>query len=291
MTICSASEIAALHEVTVILVTYNSAHCIPMLMQCLRSVPNIYIVDNGSKDDTVQVIKRHLPHAVLLAQKRNLGFGAANNIALAQVRTQYALLLNPDCIISVSQVEQLVQAAHEWPQAAMFAPQLLDRQERVDVNYRWPHRFWHPKCNELASAPCSTGFVTGAVMLFRMSVMKGVGFFDEHFFLYYEDDDLCMRVFQAKQGILVLPQVQVLHASRGSVRGADVKSAEYWRGFHHAQSKIKFARKYEGEATANILRKRVLIAAWLSLPLRLLWPSPKHIGRLWGRISGLREMS
>jgi N-acetylglucosaminyl-diphospho-decaprenol L-rhamnosyltransferase len=89
-----------LQNVTVIVVTYNSAHCLPSLGKCLDLCPNIVVVDNGSDDGTAAEVAHHLPQARFMALGRNFGFGAANNKALHEVRTPFALLLNPDCEIT-----------------------------------------------------------------------------------------------------------------------------------------------------------------------------------------------
>jgi len=85
-------------DVTVVVVTYNSAHCLPGLSSGLQTMRNIIVVDNASDDDLQTQLPLTLPQASLLRNARNLGFGAANNSALAQVTTPYALLLNPDCL-------------------------------------------------------------------------------------------------------------------------------------------------------------------------------------------------
>ncbi|MEZ5701987.1 MAG: hypothetical protein R3E42_08550 [Burkholderiaceae bacterium] len=77
-----------------------------------------------------------------------------------------------------------------------------------------------------------------------------MGYFDEHFFLYYEDDDLCLRLFNEHRPIVVQPSVKAVHHSRGSVRGANPWRSEYGRGFHHAQSKLIFAKKHQSGAKA-----------------------------------------
>ena len=97
MTDDSSSRLS-LDDLTVVIVTYNSAHCVPALASGLRSVPRIIVVDNASDDGTVSSIRSQLPQALVLANAVNLGFGAANNRALQQVPTRYALLLNPDCL-------------------------------------------------------------------------------------------------------------------------------------------------------------------------------------------------
>ena len=279
------SAVPEVQQVTVISVTYNSQHCIAQLQSGLRDCPHLIFVDNASQDDTTPTIEQLLPQATILRNAVNKGFGAANNRALAQVATPYALLLNPDCEVSASAITQLVQAAQQWPQAAMLAPQLVDGEGRAQVNYRWSRSAWKSS-GPGAVAPCCVGFVTGAIMLLNMAVMREVGFFDEDFFLYYEDDDLCERVMAARKQIVIVPNIQALHRSRGSVKSASWRP-EYLRGFHHAQSKVIFAAKHQGLAQARRLRWRVLILAVLSFPLRCLVPNPKYLARLSGRIVGL----
>lgn len=272
--------------VTVISVTFNSAHCLPALQPTLAKCPHVMLVDNASGDDTIARAQSLLPNAQLLRNDRNLGFGAANNRALNQVTTPYALLLNPDCELTLQAIEQLVQSIQHWPDAAMLAPQLVDSDGRAQLNYRWSRSAWRSS-GPGAHASCCVGFITGAVILLNMAVMREIGFFDEDFFLYYEDDDLCERVFARRKQIIIDPGIQVMHRSRGSVGGKSRWRPEYLRGYHHAQSKVIYAAKHQGLAVAQRLRWRVLTLAVLSLPLRCLVPQPKYVARLCGRIAGL----
>ena len=80
-------------DVTIISVTYNSAHCLPALSDALKTVKNVVIVDNASDDDIEAQLQIALPNATLIRNAKNLGFGAANNQALATVTTPHALLL------------------------------------------------------------------------------------------------------------------------------------------------------------------------------------------------------
>ena len=273
-------------DVTVVVVTYNSAHCLPGLSGGLQMMRNIIVVDNASDDDLQTQLPLTLPQATLLRNARNLGFGAANNRALAQVKTPYALLLNPDCLPTPEFLRGLLQAADEFPDAAIIAPHLIRRNGTPEVSYRWPATHWVSRCPK-ADGPCCVGFVCGAVMLLNMDVMRRIGFFDETFFLYYEDEDLCQRVFLAGQQIVVVPEVEITHLSRGSVKGPNPLKSEFIRGYHHAQSKLVFERKYFGSALANRLRWKTLLLALLTLVLRLLLPQPRYLARLVGRIVGL----
>jgi len=180
----------------------------------------------------------------------------------------------------------MLRAAESFPNAAIIAPHLIRRNGMPEVSYRWPATHWVSRGTK-ADGPCCVGFVCGAVMLLNMDVMKRIGFFDETFFLYYEDEDLCQRVFLAGQQIVLIPELEITHLSRGSVKGPNPLKSEFIRGYHHAQSKLVFERKYFGAALAARLRWKTLLLALLTLALRLLLPQPRYLARLVGRIAGL----
>ena len=268
--------------------TYNSAHCLPVLATTLACMPHVVVVDNASADDTVPTTKQLLPNATVLASDTNLGFGCANNWGLDHVTTPYALLLNPDCELSLEAISELVAAAKRWPDAAMLAPQIKTPSGKAELNYRWPSTHW-PSAGPGASADCCVGFVCGAAILLNMANMQAIGGFDPNFFLYYEDDDLCCRTFAAHKPMMLIPSVSATHRSRGSVGGKAPLKAEYTRGYYHAQSKIRFTAKHVSVAHSERLRRKTLRLAYLSLAFRLLWPSPKHLARNWGRVRGLMK--
>lgn len=275
-----------LDEVTVVVVTYHSAHCLEALDALLAHCPHVVISDNGSSDGTPEQARQRWPHATVLAHGRNLGFGAANNRALAETRTPLALLLNPDCEITPEGLRELVRAAHGMPDAAIVAPQLEGAPGRPDVNYRWPNILWRSR-GEGAQGPACVGFVVGAAMLLRLARFEGVGFFDERFFLYYEDDDLCLRLFQQQRPIVVWPGVAAVHRARGSVKGRAPWRSEYLRGYHHAQSKLIYTAKHRSERLARRQRWTVLLGTTLALPLRAIAWSPRLLARMAGRWMGL----
>ncbi len=280
----------ALERVTVLIVTYNSAHCVPDLAAGLAGVPHVIVVDNASTDDTCAQVQALLPAARRVVMPANKGYGVANNAGLEIVQTDYALLLNPDCLIDAGQIAALVRQAQAWPDATLVVPQLTDASGSLQVNYSWPRGHWTPK-TEAATGPANVGYACAAVMLVHMANVSRIGHFDPLFFLYYEDEDLCLRVFKARGQILVLPDIRITHLSRGSVKGAQPWRAEYWRGYHHAQSKILFTWKHEGPEDASRLRVRVLLTSALNVLARVVLLSPKHLARAWGRFQGLRELN
>lgn len=277
-----------LNDVTVIVVSFNSAHCMPRLGELLQDFPHVIVVDNGSEDDCAQAVVEHLPQAIWLPQGRNLGFGAANNRALTLVRTPFALMLNPDCELDAQSVVTLLNVADQFPEAALVAPQLMQANGNPEVNYRWPSGHW-TSSGPQATGICCVGFICGAAILARMSLFASEDWFDERFFLYYEDDDLCLRLFQKHRSMLLAPHIHATHRSRGSVRGKHPWRHEYLRGYHHAQSKLIYASKHHGVDLAQSERIRLLLGTALALPVRLLLPSPRLVTRMWGRLCGLIE--
>ena len=283
-----AQDKALLAQVTVVIVTFNSAHCVESLAESLADCPSLVIADNGSEDQTLPQIATHLPRARVISLGENMGFGAANNRALAEVTTPFALLLNPDCVVQTTAVLGLLRTAQSWPEAAMVVPQIVDSREKPTLNYGWPRSRWKSRGAGAQGLTC-VGYACGAVMLLSMTRMNAGDWFDTRFFLYYEDEDLCLRLFNQQLTILLEPGIQVKHINRGSVRGRRPLYLEYLRGWHHARSKILFTAKHFGEPAACRHRKSALGQAWLTLIPRLLLPSPRLIARLWGRIMGLLD--
>ena len=282
-------QAALLNQVTVLTVTYNSSHCVPALAEGLRGVPHVIVVDNASGDDSCAAVSAALPGATIIRMPRNQGYGVANNAGLAQVTTPYALLLNPDCLVTAAQIAALVAHAQAWPDATVIAPQLLESSGERQLNYSWPRDDWAPRTGG-AEGPLNVGYACAAVMLLNMRQLAHTGAFDPRFFLYYEDEDLCMRVFQRHGQILVLPGIEVTHLSRGSVKGSAPWRAEFWRGFHHAQSKIIFLDKHAGRAAANRARFRLMASSCANVLVRTVLLSPKHLARAWGRLRGVWQL-
>jgi N-acetylglucosaminyl-diphospho-decaprenol L-rhamnosyltransferase len=275
-----------LERVTAIVVTFNSAHCVADLRESLHTLPHVIVVDNASADHTPAQLRAALPQAQVIESERNLGFGAANNRAVAQAQTEWVLLLNPDCHLVPSAIEALVACGERHPEASTIAPQLFDAQGRCDVTYRWSTPQWASR-GPGADGPVCVGFVTGACMLIRRSAMQAVGGFDEQFFLYYEDDDLCIRLQRHCGPLIVEPAAHVMHRSRGSVGGPRRAQAEYLRGYHHIQSKFLFAHKHLGGGISALRRGGYLLTAALETVVRLLLLDTRRAARTWGRVMGI----
>lgn len=276
----------SLDRVTAIVVTFNSAHCVPSLARSLAAWPQVLFVDNGSADDTVAQVSALLPAARVIENQVNLGFGAANNRGVQAATTEFVLLVNPDCSLDAEAVERLVASADAFPDASLIAPQLLDASGRVEATYGAHRGAWASR-GGAAEGPLCVGFASGACLLIRTAAMRRIGGFDETFFLYYEDDDLCLRLQRECGPLIVEPAAQVVHRSRQSVGGPAQLRGEYLRGYHHIQSKLLFHRKHLGAEMPVWRRLAYLGGALIEALLRLAVLDRRRAARVWGRAMGV----
>jgi N-acetylglucosaminyl-diphospho-decaprenol L-rhamnosyltransferase len=282
---------SAAQPYTVVLVGYNSQFWIDKHLPFYLACEHLIIVDNASSDNTCDFVRSALPHAQLISNTSNRGFGAACNQGIAAASTPYVALLNPDCVCSHEALERLVSTARSYPESALVAPQVFTKTNTPEVSYRMGLLAWPAKSNTPAQGLLCVEFVTGACFLMNKALVDQVHGFDETYFMYYEDEDLCLRLRKAGFSILVEPASTVQHFARtgGQQGGWGRLKGEYLRGRVHAESKIRFYRQYQGLARTRLLKLRLILGALLSLPIRAvqaLW-QPQYLARALGRCSVL----
>lgn len=250
---------------TVILVSYNSRDILRQTAPPLRDLAHVVIVDNASDDDTVAVAQALLPNSTVHASPVNLGFGRANNVALEQATTPFALLLNPDCRFDPAMVQRLLDAAARYPNAAILAPCLHDARGKAQVAYDGP--FWQrggPPYLEPSGDLCAD-FLPGAALLLRLERFRDVGYFDPAIFMYYEDDDLCLRLRRAGHALVLVQDATLEHlVGQSSRRTLRLLHRKY---FHEMASRLYVWSKYRGRAPALKLAAKLALTNLLKLPL------------------------
>jgi N-acetylglucosaminyl-diphospho-decaprenol L-rhamnosyltransferase len=270
-------------RITVIIVTYNSRHILALALAPLRSHPHVIVVDNGSTDGSADLARELLPQAQVLQADTNLGFGRANNLGLERVVTDYALLLNPDSIPRADTLARLMEGALRYPEAALLAPKLYDAPGVLGECYR---RAFHEDRGGPMIDPegdlCSD-FLTGAALLLNMAIMRQVGFFDPWFFLYFEDDDLCLRTRRAGHPLVLIHDAEVEHRVRQS--SAPSTRLSFLRTYSLTLSKFYIQRKHLGTLACVGSIIRIGIGSLLTLPMYCLIGNRQrvahHAARLW----------
>jgi GT2 family glycosyltransferase len=184
-----------------------------------------WLIDNGSQDGSIAFVRERLRGVRMLQLDRNLGFGAAYNRAVAATGAPYVVLLNNDTVVQPGWLMALVQELDAHPEAAAVGSKLLylDQPETInhaggqltplgaafDIDLGAPD-------NRSCDVPRQMSCVTGAAVALRREAFGVVGGFDEHYFAYFEDADLCWRFWLRGYTIRYQPRARVLHAYGGS---------------------------------------------------------------------------
>jgi N-acetylglucosaminyl-diphospho-decaprenol L-rhamnosyltransferase len=247
--------------ISAVIVSYNSADYLPDCLRSLRSegVDEIVVVDNASSDGSVEVVRAADPAVSVVETGANLGFGSAANRGVAATAGEYVLILNPDTVVEPGTAKALSEALDRDPGLAVVGPRMenLDGTLYPSVR-RFPEMavaFGHAFLGLVWPANPATrryrmldwdherpaadvDWVGGACMLVRRSAFDLIGGFDEAYFMYVEDVDLCWRLGQAGWRIGYEPSARVVHALGGSSRRVPYRMiAEHHRSLYRFVSK------------------------------------------------------
>jgi glycosyltransferase involved in cell wall biosynthesis/GT2 family glycosyltransferase len=258
----------------VVVVTYRSADC---LAACLESVPldgsSIVVVDNASGDEGPTIARAHGCRVIENADNR--GFAAAANQAARTGVADAILFLNPDARLRPGALDALSRRLDD-PDVAVVGATLLNP-DGSPQRSRWPYpsagRMWAEAfgLHRLRSGSAGAeGFVVGACLLVRRSAFEARGGFDERYWLYGEEADLCARVERSGFRVELADDAVVEHD--GGASGRDISELV---GAHFARGSDRFVLDHGGRAALLSYRLAGLTAAALRYPLLRLWPSAR----------------
>ena len=297
-----------------IVVTHNSA---PEIETCLSALArtgiSLCVVDNASTDETVNIVRRVAPDAVIVGNYVNLGFAAAVNQALLCVEHSEVLLVNPDCVLPESTAWAMLDTLSADPTLGIVGPQLVDARGRLVVSA-------HPfetvsrlivsrfggslvplsvkrkiaRLNGLRKSrpPDSDGvlidvdWLSGACLAVRMDLLKGIGGLDDGYFMYYEDVELCWQAREAGLRVAQISGAEALHLGGASSRDP----AHLWP--HLYRSLLRYHR-LRNPQSYSIVRAVVFARAVLGLVfagLRVVRgqvPEGRRRAQAWWRVAGL----
>ncbi|OPZ20127.1 MAG: N-acetylglucosaminyl-diphospho-decaprenol L-rhamnosyltransferase [candidate division BRC1 bacterium ADurb.BinA364] len=209
---------------SVVVLTYNSRGYIVDCLESLRadSTPGkeILLVDNASKDGTVDLLRERYPDLPLIANAKNRGVAAGWNQGWRRSRAPFVAFVNPDMTFDSGWLEALLAALQADPQAAVAGAKLLYPGGRIiqhaGAGLLDNGQSYHRGCGEIDRGqydePGPAEYVTGAAMLVRRDALEALGGFDEDYFpAYYEDSDFCVRVWRSGRKVLYVPSSRIIH--------------------------------------------------------------------------------
>jgi GT2 family glycosyltransferase len=260
--------------VDVVVVSYNSRARLRACIERLAAVPElqIVVVDSNSQDQSLEAIGDLPVEAIQLRENR--GFGYACNIGWRHTQAPYVLFLNPDATIDRDSIERLVQVADD-PAVGAVAPKILGTDGSIDYSMRrfprlrstysqalflhrlFPSATWSDELVRDANAydrPARPEWASGACLLVKRAILERLDGFDEGFFLYCEDLDLCRRLKDQGFELRFQPEAVSIHEGGASMPRAALLSVL-------AASRTRYARKHQSAAVALLERLGIALGA------------------------------
>lgn len=259
-------------KLSIIIVTYNSSqHIKDMLLSIEKQTKTpheIIVIDNNSFDQTIAQIYASKVNIRLLQQKENLGFSRANNLGVKDAKGEYLLFLNPDTMVLDHAIDNLYNFLKSRDDVGIVAPQLIEDNGNIQPSvrnlptvtraikeYYLGIKNSYEPFYPLSNQPLEVESVVGAAMMVPKDVYRKLGGFNDKYFMYYEDLELCKKVREDGLKTIYLPEVQINHAVGASAK-TNPKTLRYLR---HS------ARLYHGVVGYYILQLLLRFRGFLLL--------------------------
>ncbi len=276
---------------TIQIVNWNAREPLRQALRSIFAAPppfpyEVIVLDNDSRDGSVQMVEKEFPQVRLLVSEQNLGFSKGHNLSARHARGRYLFILNPDTVVAPGALEKLVAFAETHPEIGIVGPRILNPDGTLQYSCR---RFPNPVAALFRNTPLGKLFpnnpytrdylmtdwdhnsvrevdwVSGAALFIRKQVYAQLGGFDEQFFMYCEDMDLCYRAWQAGWKVVYFPDAVIYHAIG---RSTDLVANKMIRTFH--QSMYRYYKKHYARKTPLWLRPLVPVGLILRASLFIL---------------------
>jgi len=265
-------------ELSVILVSFNDWLHLEKCLQSLKTfLPEddleIVVVDNNSSDGSPDLVKKRFPNVKLLCASENLGFARASNLGISASAGEYVLFLNSDTIANVQSLTVLLDEMKRNPSIGAVGPALLSGQETYQVSFgkrvdffsefiqKGFFNLYYAKKLRSDQKVREVGWLSAACLLVRRKALEEAGCFDENYFLYFEDIDLCYRIRHEGWTLRFCPQAQIIHI--GGTSTSVVKNSSR---YHYRKSQIYFYRKHNSRLFQGLLRIYLWVNFFFSFP-------------------------
>ncbi len=287
-------------DISIIIVNYKVREYISNLLNSISKAKQglnlqIFVVDNNSDDDSVAFLKERFPEVNYIANTENLGFGKANNQAIKLAEGTYSLIINPDTLVSEDTFTTLITHMEQAPKCGAAGCKILNPdgtfapESRRSLPTLWSS---FAKASGLSTVFSGSKFfdsyylnwlgedeqakvpvLSGSFMFWRTSVLKELGGFDERFFMYGEDIDLCFRIQETEYYIDYVPSTSIIHYKGESSRKGDLR---YIKIFNKAL--YQFFDKHHSSKYSFLFKVIVYSAIWIRALFSLLANNFKMIG-------------
>jgi GT2 family glycosyltransferase len=257
-------------DITIVVVSYNTGHLLDRLFSALAAAQGslrlqIIVVDNISRDNSIEILREKYPFVELIQNDTNVGFGRANNQALLRMHGRYLLLLNTDAFVAPDTLAKTFEFMERNPCCGVLGVKLVGENGALQPCCRFFPTPWNiflvahglekyfPKTQLIDDLSWDhqsvrqCDWVPGCFYLVRKAVLDQLGLFDPRFFLYYEEVDHCRRVRQAGWDVTYYPYTEVVHVGGESAKSdAPLTRAGRQISKLQAESELLYFRKHYG---------------------------------------------
>ena len=228
-------------NLSVIIVSFKSEY---VIHQCINSIDEqieIIVVENSNNEKLKFDLEKKYKNVRCILSSTNIGMGAGNNLGIKEVNKDYAFILNPDVILEKGALEEIIKISTNIESFGIIAP--------ISSKNDYPNYKFDNKNEFNPINPFQVKSVDGYAMLLnlkRLKEIKDFEFFDENFFLYLENDDICKRIKMNNENIYVVPQSKITHLGGKAVDPKYEYEIELLRNWHWMWSKFYFNKKHFG---------------------------------------------
>ncbi len=224
-------------DLTIIITSFHSSDKIFNCIESIEKSIKIIVIENSNDGKLKEKIHSKYQNVECILSKENLGYGAGNNLGLSKVETSYALILNPDVTLNNDAINKFFISINNLEDFGIIAP--------ISQNEKY-NNFNINDDKEIKEVDNVKGFA----MFLNMKNLKQVNFFDENFFLYFEEIDLCRRLKKNNSKIFIDPTIKVSHLG-GTSHNAEIENPmELSRNWHWMWSTFYFHKKHYGYLSA-----------------------------------------
>jgi len=285
-------------DVSIVIVNYNVKAFLEQCLMAIRRAQHdlrveIFVVDNASVDGSQAMLKKKFPYVQLIENNKNLGFSKANNQALKIAKGHYILIINPDTLIQEDTLVTLKRLLDERPETAAVGCKLLNPDGSFQITSRrslptpwvaftkiiglssiFPKSKIFGRYNLTYLDPnveTEVDVLSGSFMFIRRAVLQDVGYFDEDYFMYGEDIDLCHRIKQKGWKILYTPATQAIH-----YKGESTKKSELSYLTHFYSAMLIFTHKHFTGRYSMLLQILLTMGIYVRVAVAYVWRLCKY---------------
>ena len=262
------------HDITVVITTFRSEIKIISCLESINSELQVIVVENSNNTDFKKNIENKFRNVKCILSGENLGYAKGNNLGLSKVKTKYALIINPDAVLEKNAINNFLITANKNLNFAIISPLIQEEKDLLIVK-------------ENSSELKEIENVKGFAMFLNLENFKDIGFFDDNFFIYFEEIDLCRRLINNNQKIYLDPTITVHHIGGSSHDNSVNYEMELSRNWHWMWSTFYYHKKYNSFILALIKVMPKLFSSFIKIIFYLLIFKKDKRAIYWQRFSGL----